>query len=110
MITAQDAVDDLYRIAVTERKATSTSRLDLLAEFCLQELMSRGLTDVEKEASIPGAGRQKKWDVAWRYDGKYRLGISLKSLLKNLGGTVPDRIDDIIGEVTRFLLERSLNR
>ena len=43
MITAQDAVDDLYRIAVTEEKATSTSRLDVLADLCLQELTRRGL-------------------------------------------------------------------
>ena len=104
MITAQDAVDDLYRIAVTEEKATSTSRLDVLADLCLQELTRRGLKDVEKQASIPGAGREKKWDVAWQYDGKYRLGISLKSLLKNLGGTVPNRIDDLIGEVANAQL------
>lgn len=104
MITAQDAVDALYRIAVTEEKATSTSRLDVLADFCVQELTRRRLKDVEKEASIPGAGREKKWDVAWSYDGKYRLGVSLKSLLKNLGGTVPNRIDDMIGEVTNAQL------
>lgn len=104
MISAQDAVDDLYRIAVTERKATSTARLDVLADYCVQELELRGLNDVEKEASIPGAGRAKRWDVAWRHDGKYRLGVSLKSLLKNLGGTVPNRIDDMIGEVTNAQL------
>ncbi len=104
MITAQDAVDALYRIAVTEDKATSTSRLDVLADYCVQELTRRGLRDVEKEASVPGAGREKKWDVAWQYDGKYRLGVSLKSLLKNLGGTVPNRIDDLIGEVTNAQL------
>ncbi|MCY4585946.1 MAG: hypothetical protein OXB98_07920 [Bryobacterales bacterium] len=104
MITAQDAVDALYRIAVKEAKATSTARLDVLADFCVQELTRRGLTDVEKEAPIPGAGREKKWDIAWRYDGKYRLGVSLKSLLKNLGGTVPNRIDDMIGEVTNAQL------
>ncbi|MDE0025007.1 MAG: hypothetical protein OXP69_11415 [Spirochaetaceae bacterium] len=45
MITAQDAVDELYRIAVAERKATSTARLDTLAEFCVQELTRRGLRD-----------------------------------------------------------------
>ena len=104
MITAQDAVDDLYRIAVTERKATSTARLDMLADFCVQELTRRGLREVEKEASVPGGGREKRWDVAWRYDGKYRLGLSLKSLLKNLGGTVPNRIDDLIGEVANAQL------
>ena len=104
MITAQDAIDDLYRVAVAQRKSTSTSRLDVLADFCVQELTRRGLNNVEKEAAIPGAGRDKKWDVAWRYDGKYRLGISLKSLLKNLGGTVPNRIDEMIGEVTNAQL------
>ena len=103
-MTAQGAVDDLYRIAVTERKATSTARLDKLAEFCVQELTLRGLRGVEKEASVPGAGREKRWDVAWRYDGKYRLGLSLKSLLRNLGGTVPNRIDDLIGEVANAQL------
>ena len=104
MISIQNAIDALYRIAVTEDKATSTTRLDTLADFCVQELVRRGLQGVEKEASIPGAGREKKWDVAWSYDGKYRLGISLKSLLKNLGGTVPNRIDDLIGEVANAQL------
>lgn len=104
LISAQDAVDDLYRIAVAEGKKTSTARLDALAAFCLQELSRRGLTGVERETAIPGAGRDKLWDVAWRYDGKYRLGISLKSLLRNLGGTVPNRIDDMIGEVANAQL------
>ena len=104
MISIQNAIDDLYRIAVTEDKATSTTRLETLADYCVQELARRGLQGVEKEASIPGAGRDKKWDVAWSYDGKYRLGISLKSLLKNLGGTVPNRIDDLIGEVANAQL------
>lgn len=104
MISAQDAIDDLYRIAVAEEKATSTARLDILADFCVQEVNRRGLKDVEKEATIPGAGREKKWDVAWCYDGKYRLGVSLKSILRNLGGTVPNRIDDMIGEVTNAQL------
>lgn len=104
MITAQDAVNDLYRIAVREAKATSTARLDLLSDFCIQELTRRGLRSVQKEIELPGAGRDKKWDVAWKYDGKYRLGISLKSLLRNLGGTVPNRIDDLIGEVANAQL------
>ena len=104
MITAQQAVDHLYRVAVTENKATSTARLDTLAEFCVHELSRRGLLGVEKEASIPGAGREKRWDIAWQYDGKYRLGLSLKSILRNLGGTVPNRIDDLIGEVANAQL------
>ena len=42
--------------------------------------------------------------MAWQYDGKYLLGISLKSILKNLGGTVPNRIDDLIGEAANAQL------
>lgn len=104
MITLQDAVDDLYRIAVVEGKTTSTSRLRVLANYCVQELGSRGLVGVETEAAIPGAGRDKQWDVAWRHGGKYRLGVSLKSILRNLAGTVPNRIDDLIGETANVQL------
>lgn len=104
MITAQDAVDQLFRVAVTENKATSTARLDTLAEFCVQELTRRGLQGAATEASIPGAGRSKRWDVAWQYDGKFRVGLSLKSILRNLGGTVPNRIDELIGEAANAQL------
>ena len=104
MITIQDAIDDLYRIAIVERKSTSSIRLNVLADFCVQELQNRGLSSVRTEVSVPGVGREKKWDVAWEKDGKYRLGISLKSLLRNLRGTVPNRIDDLIGEVANVQL------
>ena len=99
-MTLQDAVDSLYRIAVTERKPTSTRRLDGLARFCIAELADRGLGGAVTEAKLPGGGREKSWDVAWSMDDKPRLAISLKSLLKNLGGTVPNRVDDLMGEVT----------
>ena len=99
-MTLQDAVDSLYRIAVVEGKATSTKRLDGLASFCMEELVRRGLDGAVTEAKLPGGGRVKSWDVAWSMDDKPRLAISLKSLLKNLGGTVPNRVDDLMGEVT----------
>ena len=104
MISPDDAAGDLYRIAVVEGKATSTARLQMFSSYCVQELERRGLEDVEKEASIPGAGRDKQWDVAWKHDGKYRLGISMKSILKNISGTVPNRIDDLIGEAANAQL------
>jgi hypothetical protein len=97
-ITLQDAVDSLYEIAVTQKAATSTLRLQRLADYCAQELTERGLPSVLAEQVVPGGGRPKAWDVAWMYDSKYRLAISLKSLLKNLSGTVPNRIDDLMGE------------
>jgi hypothetical protein len=97
-ITLQDAIDGLYDIAVTKRAAQSPSRLKTLAAYCVQELEERGLAGATTECEIPGGGRTKAWDVGWYYDGKYRLAISLKSLLKNLAGTVPNRIDDLMGE------------
>ncbi len=76
----------------------------MLADFCVDQLAARGLVGVGKETALPGAGRPKSWDVSWFYDGKVRLAISLKSLLKNLGGTVPNRIDDLMGEVANLQL------
>lgn len=104
MISPDDAVGDLYRMAVVEERTTSTARLRTLSNYCVQELERRGLRDVETEASIPGAGRDKQWDVAWKHGGKHRLGISLKSILKNISGTVPNRIDDLIGEAANAQL------
>lgn len=72
MISPYDAVADLHRIAVVEGKSTSVQRLQKLADYCVQELERRGLSNIDKEAAIPGAGRDKQWDVAWKYDGKYR--------------------------------------
>ncbi|MDE0523504.1 MAG: hypothetical protein OXH79_16250 [Boseongicola sp.] len=104
MITLQDAVDDLYRMTVIEERRTSTKRLDVLADYCVQELSSRGLAGAAKEVQIPGIGRTKSWDVAWPESGKIKLGISLKSLLKNIAGTVPNRADDLMGEMANVQL------
>jgi len=98
-ITLQNAVDSLYEIAVVQGKSTSTIRLQSLAQYCVQELERRNLQAPAAEVTISGGGRPKQWDVAWKLHGKYRLAISLKSILKNVGGTVPNRIDDLIGEV-----------
>ena len=103
-VTIQQAVDALYRIAVIEGKAQSPARLNLLADFCVEQLARRGLAGAGKEIEIPGVGRPKKWDVGWLYDGKVRLGISLKSLLKNMPGMVPNRIDDLMGEMANVQL------
>ena len=94
MISLQDTVDDLYRITVVEKKHQSPDRLAMLAE-----LDRRGIVGAAKELSVPGIGRTKAWDVGWPSDGKVRLGISLKSLLRNVAGTVPNRVDDLQGEM-----------
>lgn len=103
-VTVQEAIENLYRVAVVEEKTTSPARLSRLADFCVQELEERGLRGVGAELPVEGFGRVKQWDVAWHHGGKARLGISLKSLLKNISGTVPNRIDDLIGEVANAQL------
>jgi hypothetical protein len=103
-LTIQDAIGHLYRVAVTQGAATSPPRLDTLARLCIQELESRGLSRAQVNREIGGCGRPKNWDVVWEYEGKCRLAISLKSLLKNLPGTVPNRIDDLMGEVANAQL------
>ena len=66
-MTIQDAVNSLYQIAVTEAKATSTKRLDGLDRSCIEELAKRGLEGAASEVRLPGGGREKSWDVAWRW-------------------------------------------
>lgn len=104
MISLQDAVDDLYRIAVVAQKRQSPNRLTILAEMCVEQLDARGIVGAETELPVPGIGRTKTWDVGWPADGKVRLGISLKSLLRNLAGTVPNRVDDLTGEMANVQL------
>ena len=100
ILTLGDAVTGLYDTAVVSKAATSTKRLDGLAEHCVQQLGIRVLTQAETEVDLPGGARTKKWDVTWSLRGKCRLAISLKSILRNLPGTVPNRLDDLMGEVT----------
>jgi len=104
MISLQDAVDDLYRIAVVENKRQSTNRLAMLADMCVEQLGERGIAGATRELPVPGIGRSKTWDVGWPSEGKVRLGISLKSLLRNVAGTVPNRVDDLTGEMANVQL------
>ena len=101
-LTLQDAVSDLYYKARTRGATTSTARLSVLAELRVQELGERGMPGALIDPQIPGFAREKDWDVAWFHNGKARLAISLKSLLTNLSGTVPNRIDDLMGEVANL--------
>lgn len=104
MISLQDAVDHLYRVVEVDKKPTSNARLALLADLCVGELAARGVSGACKELSVPGIGRAKAWDIAWPETGKVRLGISLKSLLSNIGGSVPNRADELMGELANVQL------
>jgi hypothetical protein len=47
---------------------------------------------------MPGYYRSKKWDVGLMVNDEPRIGISCKSIISNHGGTVPNRVDDMLGE------------
>ncbi len=97
-INLSEAVDDLL-----SRSTQDSGRLNSLATYCIQVFDDAGLHGVRggkaDEVGIRGLGRQKDWDLAYVLAGKPRLLISLKSILRNLSGVVPNRLDDLMGEV-----------
>lgn len=66
--------------------------------WCAGELERRGLPGALAEQPVEGAYRTKKWDVVLADDDQVRLAISTKSIMKNIAGTVPNRLDDMLGE------------
>lgn len=103
-VTFREAVSDFYRIAVQEGKRQAPNRLEGLAAYCIERLAEMGLDGAKAEVLVPGLGRVKKWDVAWSHGGRVRLAISLKSILRNQAGTVPNRTDDLMGEAANAQL------
>jgi hypothetical protein len=85
------------------KPATSTARLTVMADLLKDLLVEGGLPEAEGgssgELTVPGLARRKNWDVAYQFAGKFRLLISMKSMLKNVAGTVPNRLDDLQGEI-----------
>lgn len=102
--TVAAGIESLYDIAVRDGRAISPRRLEALAAAGVAALAARGLPGAETEAVVEGIGREKKWDLVWRHHGKARLGISFESILKNLPGTVPNRLDQLMGEVANVQL------
>lgn len=94
----EEAIDHLLT-----QPATSTKRLNKLADGVKGMLAGAGLPGAQGgstvELKVPGLSRDKDWDVAYEFAGKFRLLISLKSLLRNISGSVPNRIDDLQGEL-----------
>jgi hypothetical protein len=85
------------------RPSTSPLRLQALADLLVNMLTAEGLPGSKGgksgELAISGLARTKNWDVAYEFAGKFRLAISLKSMLENIAGTVPNRLDDLMGEL-----------
>jgi len=92
-----DAVDDLLG-----RATQDPGRLNMLADYCKDAFARAGLPGVRggqaDEVGIRGLARNKDWDLAYVLAGKPRLLVSLKSILSNIRGTVPNRLDDLMGE------------
>lgn len=84
----------------------SAQRLGALADYVVQQLAVHGLPGAVGgkggELRVHGVARRKDWDVAYEFAGKFRLLVSLKSMWRNISGTVPNRIDDHIGEAANI--------
>lgn len=94
--------------AIVARPPRAANRLAAMADYVKRRLVAHGLPPdglhggTGGELKVKGLARTKDWDVAYEFAGKYRLLVSLKSLWKNASGTVPNRIDDHMGEVANI--------
>lgn len=97
----ENAIDE-----VIKNPPQSSSRLAPVADFAIEQFDHYGLSGVKGGSSgelrIGGLARSKDWDVAYDFAGKPRLLLSLKSIWTNAGGTVPNRIDDLMGETSNI--------
>ncbi|MGB2711795.1 MAG: PaeR7I family type II restriction endonuclease [Conexibacter sp.] len=84
--------------AFRSRHPRASNRQEAIQLFCVAELERRGLRGSTIEVSMPGHYRDKKWDVGLVVGGEPRLAISCKSIVSNHAGTVPNRVDDMLGE------------
>ncbi len=102
---ARNSEDPLEEVidGLLGKAAQSTKRLTLLADHLKSVIADAGLPGAQGgssgELTVPGLARRKDWDVAYEFAGKFRLLISMKSMLKNVAGTVPNRLDDLMGEI-----------
>ena len=80
------------------RHPRASNRQEAIQLYCCAELQARGLHGAEIEVVMPAHYRAKAWDVGLLVDDEPRLGISCKSIISNHGGTVPNRVDDMLGE------------
>lgn len=81
------------------RKARAKNRMASIQDYCVTQLDRRGLPGTQVERTLRVAYKSKAWDVVHAGpDGRPQLAITCRSLISNHGGTVPNRIDDLLGE------------
>jgi hypothetical protein len=80
------------------RSPQSANRMIAIQNYCVAELATRGVSaDVEQVVRV--AYKRKAWDVVTvGPDKRPQLAITCRSIISNHGGTVPNRIDDLLGE------------
>jgi hypothetical protein len=84
------------------RHSRDSTRQRAIQAYCVDELTARGVEGVAVEVRLPGAYRDKVWDVGLVVGNDARLAISCKSIIANHAGTVPNRIDDLLGEAVNL--------
>ena len=92
------ALADFYR-----RPAQAANRMASVQEVVKAELEARFAplgTSAQTllERPVRGKHRSKNWDVVFYFARRPQLAISTKSIMANVAGTVPNRIDDAMGE------------
>lgn len=105
---ARDLEDALQ--AVVALPSTSSGRQSPIVDYTWKRLRERLPSHLwpflQKEARVLGLAREKRWDLGLIYPGeegarkKPRLLISFKSILANPSGSWPNRLDDLVGEVS----------
>jgi hypothetical protein len=86
-----------------QQPSQSAVRMRMIQQLIRDELTARlgllgGLLFVGLEQPLAGKHRLKDWDVLVRYANRPQLAISTKSIISNVAGSVPNRIDDAMGE------------
>ena len=84
------------------RRPRDPQRMIAVQNWCVRQLAARGLKEARTEVALTGAYRTKNWDVALVAGDEVRLAISTKSIVRNLAGTVPNRLDDMLGEAANL--------
>jgi len=97
------AILECWKRIETGKSTQAPDRLAPLQTYLAWELEKRGIGDRRGiDDAVLGFVRTKDIDVvAWRADQPV-VAISCKSLFKNPGGTVPNRLDDAIGEAVNL--------
>lgn len=85
------------------RSRQAANRMAAIQELIRRELADRfssvgPMLSVAAERPIKGKHRTKNWDVALQYASRYQLAVSTKAIISNVSGTVPNRVDDALGE------------